>query len=296
MLDFACVAMLLTLGIAADSLTNLAEGIRGGLMTLVDLVTLTVLRRLHRGTLAGFDFGTGKIEQLVSIGIALSLLGGALWVGIDAVETALTGHSDATPLGLSLAAVSGAINFFTNVVAWENVRQATRGRPSAIMRAQLRARTTKLFCSVVVQVTMTIAAVAKDPVIVAAAELGGRAPGLRRDGLGGVGARDPRRARPARPLDRPHRRAGARARRRRAARRFFPGKLPLARHAARHWCSKWRWPARPAPTWRWPSAPSGPWQRHSRWRCPRHSSRCWYRRCPRPPSRAAVTAVGVGGS
>jgi len=169
-LDFACVAMLLTLGIAADSLTNLAEGIRGGLMTLVDLVTLTVLRRLHRGTLAGFDFGTGKIEQLVSIGIALSLLGGALWVGIDAVETALTGHSDATPLGLSLAAVSGAINFFTNVVAWENVRQATRGRPSAIMRAQLRARTTKLFCSVVVQVAMTIAAVAKDPVIVAASD------------------------------------------------------------------------------------------------------------------------------
>ena len=92
-LDFACVAMLLTLGITADSLTNLAEGIRGGLMTLVDLVTLTVLRRLHRGTLAGFDFGTGKIEQLVSIGIALSLLGGALWVGMDAVEMVLTGHS-----------------------------------------------------------------------------------------------------------------------------------------------------------------------------------------------------------
>ena len=42
-------------------------------MTLVDLVALTVLRRLHRGTLAGFDLGTGKIFQLVSIGIALSL-------------------------------------------------------------------------------------------------------------------------------------------------------------------------------------------------------------------------------
>jgi divalent metal cation (Fe/Co/Zn/Cd) transporter len=111
-LDFACVTLLLSIGIGADSLTNLAEGIRGGLMTLVDLVALTVLRRLHRGTLAGFDFGTGKIEQLVSIGIALSLLGGALWVGMDAVETALRGQSDATPLGLSLAAVSGAINFF----------------------------------------------------------------------------------------------------------------------------------------------------------------------------------------
>jgi divalent metal cation (Fe/Co/Zn/Cd) transporter len=170
LLDFACVGMLLTIGIGADSLTNLAEGIRGGLMTLIDLVALAVLRRLHRGTLSGFDFGTGKIEQLVSIAIALSLLGGALWVGMEAVQTALTGQSEATPLGLSLAAVSGAINFFANVVAWENVRQAARGRPSAIMRAQLRARTTKLFCSVVVQITMTVAAVAKDPVIVAGAD------------------------------------------------------------------------------------------------------------------------------
>ena len=67
LLDFACVGMLLTLGIGADSLTSLAEGIRGGLMTLVDVAALVVLRRLHRGTLSGFDFGTGKIEQLVGI-------------------------------------------------------------------------------------------------------------------------------------------------------------------------------------------------------------------------------------
>ena len=50
-------------------------------MTLVDIVALVVLRRLHRGTLTGFDFGTGKIEQLVGIAIALSLLAGAVWVG-----------------------------------------------------------------------------------------------------------------------------------------------------------------------------------------------------------------------
>ena len=170
LLDFACVGMLLTLGIGADSLTNLAEGIRGGLMALVDVVALVVLRQLHRGTLTGFDFGTGKIEQLVGIAIALSLLAGAAWVGGDAVNTAMLGHSAATPLGLSLAAVSGAINFFVNVVAWENVRQAALGRPSAIMNAQLRARTTKLLSSVMVQIAMTIAAFAKDPVIVAVAD------------------------------------------------------------------------------------------------------------------------------
>jgi ferrous-iron efflux pump FieF len=170
LLDIGCVGLLLAAGLGADSLTNLAEGIRGGLMTLIDLVALVVLRRLHRGTLSGFDFGTGKIEQLVGIAIALSLVGGALWVGKDAVDTALRGHSDATPLGLSLAAVIGAINFYANVVAWENVRQAARGRPSGIMQAQLSARTTKLISSGMVQITMTVAALAKDPVVVAAAD------------------------------------------------------------------------------------------------------------------------------
>jgi divalent metal cation (Fe/Co/Zn/Cd) transporter len=170
LLDVGCVAFLLAVGLGADSLTNLAEGIRGGLMTLIDLVALVVLRRLHRGTLSGFDFGTGKIEQLVGIAIALSLVGGALWVGKDAVDTALRGHSDATPLGLSLAAVIGAINFYANIVAWENVRQAARGRPSGIMQAQLSARTTKLISSGMVQITMTVAALAKDPVVVAAAD------------------------------------------------------------------------------------------------------------------------------
>jgi divalent metal cation (Fe/Co/Zn/Cd) transporter len=157
-------------GIGGQSLTCLAEGIRGGLMTLIDLVALLVIRKIHRGVLQGFDYGTGKIEQLCSIGIALGLAAGAIWVGYDALGMAMRGHSEATPLGLSLAAVVGALNLLVNFISWDSVRQATLGRPSAIMSAQLHARTTKLVASLLVQVTMTIAAVAKDPVLVAIAD------------------------------------------------------------------------------------------------------------------------------
>ena len=169
-LDFAFIGMLLGIGIGAHSLTNLAEGVRGLLMAMVDLVALAVMRRLHRGRLSGFDYGTSKIEQLCSIAIAISLAVGALWVGWIATGVAMAAHSDATPLGLSLAALSGAINLYVNVITWENVRQAARGRPSAIMEAQLSSRTTKLVSSILVQVTMTLAAIAKDPVIVAGAD------------------------------------------------------------------------------------------------------------------------------
>ncbi len=158
---------LLAVGLLGNSLTCLAESLRGNMMWTIDLVSLAVIRRLHRGRLSGFDFGTGKIEQLCCIAIACGLIVGATWVGYDALQLLAAGHSMATPVGLSLAAVVGAINVFINFVAWEKVRQAARGRPSTIMDAQQRARRARLLSSVVVQITMTSAAVAKDPVLVA---------------------------------------------------------------------------------------------------------------------------------
>lgn len=170
LLDGTLVCLLLAVGVFGGSLTCVAEALRGGLVDLVALVSLFVMRRLHRGTLSGFDFGTGKIEQLCSLAIAAALAVSAVWVAHDAVELALSEHSDATPLALTLAAVTGALNVCINVVAWDEVRRAARGRPSAIMHAQLRSRWTKLLSSLAVQVTMTLAAVAKDAMLAAMAD------------------------------------------------------------------------------------------------------------------------------
>jgi divalent metal cation (Fe/Co/Zn/Cd) transporter len=169
-LDGTMVGLLLLVGTLGGSLTCIAEALRGGLVDLIALVSLFVMRRLHRGTLLGFDFGTGKIEQLCSLAIAVALGVSAVWVAHDAIELMASEHSDATPLALTLAAVTGALNVCINVIAWDEVRRATRGRPSAIMRAQLRSRWTKLLSSLTVQVTMTLAAVAKDPMLAAMAD------------------------------------------------------------------------------------------------------------------------------
>jgi divalent metal cation (Fe/Co/Zn/Cd) transporter len=82
----------------------------------------------------------------------------------------LSERSDATLLALTLAAVTGALNVCINVIAWDEVRRAARGRPSAIMNAQVRSRWTKLLSSLTVQVTMTLAAIAKDPMLAAMAD------------------------------------------------------------------------------------------------------------------------------
>lgn len=169
-LDGAMVGLVLSVGILGGSLTCIAESLRGGLVDLISLVSLLVIRRLHRGALQGFDFGTGKIEQLCALAISLALAGSAIWVAYDAGVLMLSQHSDATPLALTLAAVAGATNVCVNVVAWDEVRRAARGRPSAIMYAQVRSRWTKLLSSLTVQVTMTLAAVAKDPMLAAMAD------------------------------------------------------------------------------------------------------------------------------
>jgi divalent metal cation (Fe/Co/Zn/Cd) transporter len=169
-LDGTIVGLLLLVGTLGGSLTCVAEALRGGLVDLIALVSLFVMRRLHRGSLRGFDFGTGKIEQLCSLTIAAALAVSAVWVAHDAIVLAMSEHSDATPLALTLAAVTGALNVCINVIAWDEVRRATRGRPSAIMRAQLRSRWTKLLSSLTVQVTMTLAAIAKDPMLAAMAD------------------------------------------------------------------------------------------------------------------------------
>jgi divalent metal cation (Fe/Co/Zn/Cd) transporter len=165
--------LLLVVGLAAGSLTCLAESMRGNMMWTIDLVSLAVIRGVHRRRLRGFEFGTGKIEQLCAAAIACGLLAGAAWIGYDALRLIAAGQSTASPVGLSLAAVVGAINVFINFVAWEKIRQAARGRPSAIMDAQNRARRARLLSSVVVQVTMTAAALAKDPLVVAWLDAGG---------------------------------------------------------------------------------------------------------------------------
>jgi divalent metal cation (Fe/Co/Zn/Cd) transporter len=166
-LDGLIGLLLLVVGLATNSLTCFAESMRGNMMWIIDLVSLAVLRRLHRGRMTGFDFGTNKVEQLCGIAIGTGLIVAAAWLAHDALQLISAGYSTATPLGLCLAAAIGAVNVFINFVCWDKVRRAAEGRRSSLMDAQRTARRARLLSSLVVQATMTGAAIAKDPLVVA---------------------------------------------------------------------------------------------------------------------------------
>ena len=168
--DVGVLTEMAVVGVTGGSLTILAEALRGWLMLVLEIYALLVLRRIHRGVLVGFEFGTGKLEQTCNLAIAGGMLGGALWIAWGAVGLVVRGHSDAAPLGLAVAACVGAINTFINFVAWDAVRRAAGTQRSVIMQAQIQSRLTKLVSSLIVQLTMTLAALAIDPVVAAWAD------------------------------------------------------------------------------------------------------------------------------
>jgi divalent metal cation (Fe/Co/Zn/Cd) transporter len=165
--DFGLAILLLLIGILGGSLTVLAEGIRGGLMDLIELFALMVMRRIHRDQLADLEFGTGKLEQLANTVIGAAMLGSAIWIAAKAVSILVGQRAVGTPFGLTMAAVAGALNLYFNFIAWGRVRGAVRAESSLVMLGQLRARTVKLVSSLFVLVTMTLAALSTDGEVVA---------------------------------------------------------------------------------------------------------------------------------
>jgi divalent metal cation (Fe/Co/Zn/Cd) transporter len=168
--DSGILIMLALTGILGGSLTITAEAIRGTLMALIELFSLGVMRRIHRGELADLEFGTGKLEQIANTVIGAAMLGGAIWIASKVVAVLAGESAPGTPFGLAMAAMVGALNLYVNFVAWGRMREAMRAESLLVMAGQLRARTVKLVSSLFVQVTMTLAALSTDQEVVAWAD------------------------------------------------------------------------------------------------------------------------------
>lgn len=165
--DLVVVVLQIIFALLTRSLALLSEAIRVGLMLIIEFYTYFVLRAVHRHRLGKFRFGIGQIEQMCHLVIGVCLVLSGLWVAHQVVQSLFLGQATATPLGLATAAVINAINLTINVLGWFAMISAARSDDSAIFRAQVRARVVKLLSSIVVQTTMTIAALAKDPLIAA---------------------------------------------------------------------------------------------------------------------------------
>lgn len=163
--DFGTTAMLFVFAVFTASLTLLSEAIRSILMLGASLYGYFVLRAMHRDRLRRFEFGVGKIEQFVSAIIGLGLVASGLWVARSAVDAVFSPELVATPLALATAAVINAVNTTINFVGWYGMKMEAGDGDSEVFRAQLAARFTMMASSFFLQFTLTVAALARDPVV-----------------------------------------------------------------------------------------------------------------------------------
>src|SRR5438105_3386535 len=168
--DSGIIFSFLLIGILGGSLTMVAETIRTSLMGVIELFSVLVMRRIHRGELADLEFGTGKLEQIANTVIGAAMLGGAIWIAGKALAQIVGERSIGTPFGLTMAAIAGALNLYVNFLAWNSMRRVLRAESSLVMVAQLKARTVKLVSSLCVLGTMTLAALSTDTEVVAWAD------------------------------------------------------------------------------------------------------------------------------
>ena len=152
------------MAIQVDSITMIGECLRGVLMVSVAFASWLTLRRIHRRQTAGYDFGLGKQEQILSLMVAVLLLVSAGFV-IWKAATKLPEAGDGIGVLNAVAVAMVLFNLFANVAPIPPLMRALRENPSVIVRTQLRAKITKTVGSSIVVASVAVAQLGSNPMV-----------------------------------------------------------------------------------------------------------------------------------
>ena len=159
LLDLAVIIPFILIGLYANTLTLVAEALRGTLMVGLELVLWSMLRRIHRGRTTDYDYGVGKMEQFanLSIGVAMGAMGA--WLLFAAFERWGVPEAQRST-GMVVASLAALGNLVLNAVSLRALWLAGRDGTSAIMTVQIRSRAVKLVASAIVAASIAVNAVA----------------------------------------------------------------------------------------------------------------------------------------
>lgn len=154
LLDGGLLVFMLVAATWGNSLTLLGDAIRGGLLLLLEIALLILMRRINRGEIGGYDYGTRKLEQFANV-----IVGGALVLAalsLAAASLMRSAEPDQDAIGLAVAWVVGLLNFLINgYVLWRLWRVA-RGGESVIIAGQVASRLMKTLVSGIVAAIVAV--------------------------------------------------------------------------------------------------------------------------------------------
>ncbi|MBW8640513.1 cation transporter [Hoeflea sp. WL0058] len=171
--DSSASLLQLVFAVTTGSLTLLSEFARSSFMLMIEVYSLWLLAGIHRGRMTHFQYGVGKIEQFSWLIIGLGMTASGVWVAEKVVRSLVEESVPPTPMGLAFAAIVNAFNLTINWVSLFALVSGDRTEESEIYKAQIKSRVVKCANSTFLQITLTVATLAKDPVV-----------GLFMDGLG----------------------------------------------------------------------------------------------------------------
>jgi divalent metal cation (Fe/Co/Zn/Cd) transporter len=161
-IDAALLCILFVTAVLSSSLTLLGETIRSALLLGRELTGFMTNRKALAGSLAHYEFGAGKLDQAWNLAIALAMVMAGLWLASQAIDLMVTGENHATRRGLTLAATALALITFHSGLSVLAVLRASEDRGTSEHRAHLRSRAFSFASLLVIQLTMTLAALAND--------------------------------------------------------------------------------------------------------------------------------------
>jgi len=146
------------------SMTLLAEVLRGVLLVCVAILSWVTLRKIHRGQTGAYDFGMGKVEQVLSLLVALLLCATMVFVWYKSLN-----RTEAVPhdfSAMSFAAVGLAfVNLCANAAPLLPLYRELKTGKSVLVHTQFRAKLAKTIGSVVVTVCVALNQLASDPAV-----------------------------------------------------------------------------------------------------------------------------------
>jgi divalent metal cation (Fe/Co/Zn/Cd) transporter len=160
-LDWLLLVPYCTVAVAVGSLAMIAEILRGLPLMILVVFSLYTLRRIHRGLIADYDYGIGKLERSLS-GLAAMLL---LFAAAFVTWRAFVMKPEAPPSSVLalVAIVSVCINLGVNAAPVIPLWRSLRGQPSVIVLSHFRARLAKALASLIIVASVTIHSLSSEP-------------------------------------------------------------------------------------------------------------------------------------
>ena len=161
-LDAVAFVLILVAGLSSGSLTIIAELPRGGLLFLIEIITVATLYRSHRGKFSEFEYGIGKIERVIAIVIVAGLFLAAAFT-LDATLHRLSHPASLPTPAMILSVTAASYNLAVNLFCFGEFTRANRNESSLIIAAQVRSRLVKIIASAIVVLILVIATWLPDP-------------------------------------------------------------------------------------------------------------------------------------